>query len=149
MKKTLLALTVPLFCLATVVHAADTDAPKTRAEVKQETRAAVGTMPAKRSETAAVDAVETKTPAGMKSREEVKSETRAAINAGELPKTGQAVGAEAGVDHNAPKKSMKHKKHHRHHATTASAGMNGRNAGGTMSTPSSSTTPGVTDTMGK
>lgn len=148
MKKTLLALTIPLFSLAAVAHAADTDAPKTRADVKQETRAAATAMPGKRSETAAVDAVEGKTAVGEKSRQEVKAETRAAVLSGELPKVGEAVAAESGDQHNAPKKKMKHMKHHRHPATT-SAGTTGGSASGTTSTPSSSTTPGVSDTMGK
>lgn len=145
MKKTLLALSIPLFCLAATAIAADNDAPKTRAEVKQETRAATG-MPAKRtSETAAVDSVESKAAVGEKSRQEVKAETRAAVSSGELPKTGEAVAAESGDQHNAPKKKMKHKMRRHHAASTTTGG----NASGTTSSPSSTTTPGTSDTMGK
>ena len=142
MQKTLIALAIPLFCFATAVHAADNDASKTRAEVKQETRAATS-MPAKRSsEAAAAEAVDAKMPAGDKSRQDVKAETNAAVRSGDLPKTGEAVAAEAADQHNAPKKNMKrHKRHHR-----ADAMKNGEM---NNSTPSSTTTPGTSDTMGK
>jgi hypothetical protein len=144
MKKTILALSIPLFCFAAAAQAADNDAPKTRAEVKQETRAATA-MPAKRSsETGAVDAVESKVAVGEKSRQDVKAETRAAVRSGDLPKTGEAVAAEAGDQHNAPKKKMKHKMHRHHRAGTTNG-----NASGTPSMPSSTTTPGTSDTMGK
>ena len=93
MKKALVILALPLIQFAAVqAFAADTPAPaKTRAEVKEETKAAAKsgeTM--KTTEAGQAMAADSKAPVGTKTRKEVKADTRAAAKAGELPKAGEA-----------------------------------------------------------
>ena len=92
MKKALVILALPLIQFAAAqAFAADTAPAKSRAEVKEETKAAVKsgeTM--KNSEAGPTMAVDSKAPVGTKTRKEVKDDTRAAAKAGDLPKTGEA-----------------------------------------------------------
>lgn len=96
MKKAFVILALPLVQLAAChAFAADAAPSKSRAEVKEETRAAAKsgeTM--KNTEAGQAMAADSKAPVGSKSRKEVKADTRAAAKAGELPKTGEGAASQ-------------------------------------------------------
>jgi hypothetical protein len=101
MKKALLILALPLLQFAAVqafaADAMDASAPKTRAEVKAETKTAISTGKAGQAGEAGPAAIIDKKIDSTKTRAEVKADTKAAAAAGELPKAGEAA-ATAAVD---------------------------------------------------
>ena len=96
MKKALLILALPLAQFAAAnVFAADMaapDAPKTRMEVKDETKAAIksGDSSTKAGEAGPAAVTDKKAAVSTKTRKEVKDDTKSAAKAGELPKAGEA-----------------------------------------------------------
>ncbi|GAC1410588.1 MAG: hypothetical protein NVSMB6_11190 [Burkholderiaceae bacterium] len=133
MKKTLMTLALPLVWLvagdAFAAKSVSSDAATTRADVKADTRATTSGAMGKENEASAAMAADSKMAAGDKSRAEVKAETKTAAKAGDLPKQGEAVGAEKGVgtDRMAGETSAKPKKHRakRHRKAASEAGAAG------------------------